>query len=249
MAHQWGRLIWWLAQRQNAAAVQAIVACVGVPVAILVLVATMRYVVATNRLLKVADRQMRAAVLPQVSVELVYAGSKTGTITIRNLGASYLRFYDLIVARTYRHRKVKSWKYEQQISEHEISPFFPYGLPVGETVVVEYDFQWSPPHDFIDMTQTVKLTLTDIFQLVAYHYEANDVNGLMFTGETEIRKKRYMDIPYFPPRSDWFELVVLLLLFPISIPFSLWKSHLTMKSRRERRSRIPDGNSKANTST
>jgi hypothetical protein len=102
MSYQWGRLIWWLAQGQNAAAVQALTAVVVTILTGVLIWITWKYAGLTQEVMRL---QIAAAFQPDVN--LIFTGltlggaldhdrlsdSITGTLRIVNTGRSPIKLH------------------------------------------------------------------------------------------------------------------------------------------------------------
>lgn len=89
MARQWARLVWWLGQGQNAAAMQVVVA-------IVLLAVTAWYAYITRRMLKESEAQIREQVRPKLRFGLKHIGDLTaGELLIENTGDFAAQFLDV----------------------------------------------------------------------------------------------------------------------------------------------------------
>jgi hypothetical protein len=68
MGYEWARLIWWLSQGQNAAAIQTVIAGVDLVSTLVLLLVTMRYVTLTKTLAVVAKEQLQTIFQPSLRI-------------------------------------------------------------------------------------------------------------------------------------------------------------------------------------
>jgi hypothetical protein len=69
MVYQWGRFMWWLAQGQNAGAVQAVSSVVVVVLTVALILVTARYVRLTGKSLALSSRHFSAIFQPRFKFE------------------------------------------------------------------------------------------------------------------------------------------------------------------------------------
>src|SRR2546425_991587 len=93
MAYEWGRFTWWLAQGQNAVAVQVVAAFVLVGV-------TAWYTYLTHRVMKATGKQASAALQPLLSLKRLArsAGETFHTILIQNSSDRPVVFLDVVIS-------------------------------------------------------------------------------------------------------------------------------------------------------
>lgn len=88
MAYEWGRVLFWLSQRQNAAAIQVFFAAITGASTVALLFVTWKYVRLTNKLMLFAGRSLEASVIPNLVFWFEPAGWGMGTLAIKNSGGS-----------------------------------------------------------------------------------------------------------------------------------------------------------------
>jgi len=93
MAYEWGRFTWWLAQGQNAVAIQA-VAAIGV------VFITLWYALLTHRIMKATGKQASAALQPVLSLRQLddTSGDPFYTLLIENCSERPIVFLDVKTA-------------------------------------------------------------------------------------------------------------------------------------------------------
>ena len=93
MAYQWGRFIWWLAQGNNATAIQAVAA-------ILVALITAWYAILTHWIMKATKKQASAALQPVLALHrLARAEGETfHTILMQNSSDRPVVFLDVVIS-------------------------------------------------------------------------------------------------------------------------------------------------------
>lgn len=97
MTHQWGRLIYWLSEGQNAAAVQALSAIVVAILTAALIWVTSRYVHLTKAIAETTRQQLAASVQPVLALAILESGiltrkgqavSVSGRIGVKNRGSN-----------------------------------------------------------------------------------------------------------------------------------------------------------------
>ncbi len=122
---QWGRLVWWASQGQNAAVVQAITAVVTVFIAIVSIFIGIGSIAVTNRTLKamqaqvdvansqfeLTQKQFQVSCLPALNATTAFSRKKLGSVMYKysNIGQSPIRIRDFLIrvqtdARTFTER-------------------------------------------------------------------------------------------------------------------------------------------------
>lgn len=94
---QWGRLIWWLAQGQNAAAIQALSAAATLALTIVIACITFKYVKLTSGSVELARAQFRADLQPKLTFSITRSGSspQPSQAMIVNVGSRALRIISI----------------------------------------------------------------------------------------------------------------------------------------------------------
>jgi hypothetical protein len=166
MAYEWGRFTYWLAQGQNAAAVQSIAA-------VLVLLVTAWYTFLTHWIMKATARQASAALQPELSLHrFVRAeGENFHTILIENSSGRPVVFLDVVIScHRHGHKAIihKLRGYDDQI------------LAVSENTKLKLDFsrELTAMHVHEDSCgyQAV-LVVSDLSRQVAIEYDYTWVVG------------------------------------------------------------------------
>jgi hypothetical protein len=93
---QWYRLVWWLGQGQNAAAVQALASVAMLLLTVALALITWRYVRLTKTAVDVARAQFQAELEPKLAFSWNRSDGKTEQVVVRNVGSTSVRIVHVV---------------------------------------------------------------------------------------------------------------------------------------------------------
>jgi hypothetical protein len=214
--------MYWLAQGQNAAAVQALSAVVTAVLTIVLVWATLRYVKAAHWTLAVARDQLKASTQPQPLIEIQFTerplGTMKGTVRIENVGTSLFRLYEgwieFYAGTGAGHRGANSFQLEKLMGQVVL---------VGESTSIDFDIEMrlkDPPRPNKSKppvwTCALSLTVQDVFG-VKHAFNHDGRIGFSYFGiQRGYPGVVWYEQPYSRPRSIalarfrnwWFDLKV-----------------------------------------
>ena len=160
MAYEWGRFTYWLAQGQNAVAVQSIAG-------VLVVVVTAWYTILTHWIMKATAKQASAALQPELSLCRFARspGETFHTILIQNPSGRPVVFLDVVISCYLKGRrpiihKLRAW--DDQI------------LSSGDNVKLQLDFSSELTASRVDENACgyyAEMVVSDLSRQVAIKYE------------------------------------------------------------------------------
>ncbi len=166
MAYEWRRFTYWLAQGQNAAAVQSVAS-------VLVVLVTAWYTFLTHWIMKATARQASAALQPELALfRFARAEGETfHTILIQNSSGRPVVFLDVVIScypmgHSPIIHKLRGW--DDQI------------LPAGENTKLKLDFSKQLNTIRVDegaCSFNADLVVSDLSRQVAIQYEYSWLNG------------------------------------------------------------------------
>lgn len=197
IAVQWGRFMWWLAQGQNAAAVQALVAIFTGLLTIVLVVVTWLYVRLTSHLTRLAGRQLEASLQPSLVFDIapdMAPGSLY--ISISNKGA-----HPVYLLKVMAHI---SYECDAEIissDASDISELKKVVLPAGDKAMIQHHIPLSPKPTAGEgyHNAVMHVDCTDLFGIKRHQFLYQTLTGLTqyYAHPFEIAAKmRYVPFRY-----------------------------------------------------